>query len=226
MASHELKSPLTTILAYSDLLKRAGSLTDRQVEYITRIQAVTRRMNELVRSLVEQAQADWQAASRWEVCVLTVLAREVADELLPAATAQDLTLRVKLPEPPLYVWGDPSRLRQAIRNVLSNAIKYTPARGQVALALEERGAEACLSVTDTGLGIAPADLPLIFERFYRVRTTDRLDIEGSGLGLSIVKTIVEQHHGQVAVESELGQGSCFRFSLPLFSARPASSPIA
>jgi two-component system, OmpR family, phosphate regulon sensor histidine kinase PhoR len=197
-----------------DLLKRVGPLTERQLDYLNRIRAVTKRLSELVLNLVEQARTTGGLSPRPEPCCLVEMAEDMADEFSPSATTRDLTLAVDTGLAPLYVWGDAAALRQVLRNLIGNAIKYTPAGGRITLGVEARAKEVCVSVCDTGLGIPAADLPFVFEKFYRVHSQDRALIEGNGLGLAIVKTIVEQHGGSISVESQVGQGSCFRFSLP------------
>jgi signal transduction histidine kinase len=113
------------------------------------------------------------------------------------------------------VQGDPFQLKQALRNLVGNAIKYTPTNGTVSLAIDVQQYTVLLHVVDNGYGIPEEDLPLLFNRFYRVRTEAVKDIEGNGLGLAIVKSIAEQHGGHVHVESELGKGSCFTIALPI-----------
>jgi signal transduction histidine kinase len=113
------------------------------------------------------------------------------------------------------VQGDPLQLKQALRNLVGNAIKYTPIGGSINISLETGGDSVVVRVKDTGYGIPAEDLPFIFDRFYRVRNEDVKDIEGNGLGLAIVKSIIEQHGGQISVKSEPGKGSCFTFTLLL-----------
>lgn len=225
MASHELKTPITTLLAYADLLKRVGPLTERQIEYLNRMRAVTKRLSELVVNLVEQARTTGGLAPRPEPCCLVEMAEDLADEFSPAAAARELTLTLAVGPDPLYVWGDATALRQVFRNLIGNAIKYTPANGQIQLGVEARADDVHVWVRDTGLGIPADDLPYVFEKFYRVQRQDRAAIEGSGLGLAIVKTIIEQHGGSVSVESEVGRGSCFRFSLPALPPTNESTPV-
>jgi signal transduction histidine kinase len=145
------------------------------------------------------------------------LLNSVVEEFRPQAEAKGHTLTVRREGmgSALEATADDSRLRQVARNLIGNAIKYTPPGGQVAVTAEARGNTVQVTVQDTGIGIPPADLPHIFDRFYRVQTDATRDIEGNGLGLAIVKAIVEQHAGQIAVESTVGQGSRFSFSLPL-----------
>jgi two-component system sensor histidine kinase BaeS len=113
------------------------------------------------------------------------------------------------------VLGDPLQLKQALRNLASNAVKYSPRGASIELSAVDDGQSLALRVRDTGSGIAAEDLPFIFDRFYRVRNQSTRGIEGNGLGLAIVKSIAERHGGQVGVESQPGVGSCFTFLLPL-----------
>jgi two-component system, OmpR family, phosphate regulon sensor histidine kinase PhoR len=139
----------------------------------------------------------------------------LADEFKPQAQAKKQALTFQETEGNLKVEGDPLKIRQALRNLIGNAIKYTGEGGAVTLSTQSAGQTVHINVTDTGYGIPAADLPQMFTRFYRVRNNGHDDIEGNGLGLAIVKTIAEQHGGSVSVESENGKGSCFTFSLPL-----------
>jgi signal transduction histidine kinase len=126
------------------------------------------------------------------------------------------------------VSGDAALLRQAITNVVDNAIKYTPSGGEVTVGLsiraedEGRRSRAVVRVSDTGIGIAPDDQVRLFEKFYRVKRRDAPSVSGSGLGLSIVKSIVERHGGEVRVDSELNKGSTFYIILPLSERRPGN----
>jgi signal transduction histidine kinase len=106
-------------------------------------------------------------------------------------------------------------LQKVLRHLVTNAIKYTPEKGSIVISVQANQESGTVSVKDNGYGIPPKDLPLIFNRFYRAYSDEIKDIEGNGLGLSIVKSIVEQHGGQVNVESEYGKGSCFSIRLPL-----------
>ena len=111
-------------------------------------------------------------------------------------------------------------IRQVIANLVDNAIKYTPAGGTVIIDAHQERGKQYLSVKDTGLGIAPTDQARLFERFYRARRQETLSIKGTGLGLAIVKSIVQQHGGEVAVESRLGEGSTFTIQFPIHQELP------
>jgi signal transduction histidine kinase len=160
----------------------------------------------------------------------------VADEFKPQAAEKEQTLTLaldgladgKLRQQGLCVMADAPQLRRVINNLVSNAIKYTPTGGEVTLLGEVQTAlqQAKVQIQDTGLGIPPADQPFIFEKFYRVKTDDTKNIEGHGLGLTIVKSIVEQHGGKVWVKSDgvPGKGSRFGFSLPCVRLPESTTP--
>jgi signal transduction histidine kinase len=116
---------------------------------------------------------------------------------------------------PRMIQGDQGLLRHAITNLVDNALKYTPTGGTITVSVEERDDAMVVAVKDTGIGIAPADQVRLFERFYRVKRRETIDIKGTGLGLAIVKSIAEWHKGRVWVESQLGEGSTFYILVPV-----------
>jgi signal transduction histidine kinase/DNA-binding response OmpR family regulator len=214
-ASHDLKNPLTAIIGYSDLLQRVGNLAPRQVEFLNRIKLSSEQMLELVQDLLELARIDMGVDLKLELVDLREVAATVCDEFRSQTQFKQQTLTVDTGPAAIPARVDVNRVKQVLRNLLGNAVKYTPSGGRVALSAEIYERSARLRVRDTGLGIPEADLPFIFDKFYRVNAEDRKEIEGSGLGLAIVKAIAEQHGGQVAVESGLGKGTTFTLSLPL-----------
>lgn len=214
-ASHDLKNPISSITGFSALMSQAGPLNDQQVEFIDRIQFAAKNMNELVQNMLELVQIDLETQLKNETVDLRALIEEVADEFQPQAESHGLSLTFTKNGNPLKVKGDPLRLRQMARNLVGNAVKYTPAGGVVSLAVEQQENTGVFSVKDTGTGIPKEDLPFIFDRFYRAHNQGTDEVEGNGLGLAIVKSIVEQHGGKISAESEYGKGSCFRVSLPL-----------
>ena len=214
-ASHDLRSPITSIQGFNVLLKQAGPLNEMQREFITRIQAATETMQELVEDLLDLTNMELGAEQRFEALNVSSLIWELADEFQPQAEANTQLLAVGRTEPRSFVRGDALRIRQALRNLVWNALKYTPNGGVVMLSIEHRSDMACIHITDTGYGIPTGDLPHIFNRFYRVRNHGQSGIKGHGLGLAIVKSIADSHGGEVTVQSEVGKGSCFTFKLPL-----------
>jgi signal transduction histidine kinase len=132
-----------------------------------------------------------------------------------AARERDITLTVNLPDAALPIQGDPQRLAQVLLNLLTNALHYTPTGGAITVGATRHDHEVWLRVADTGAGIPTANLPYVFERFYRTDTSRASDKGGSGLGLAIVRSLVAVHGGRVWVESREGQGSTFTVALPL-----------
>ena len=217
--SHDLKNPITSIVGFSQLLSQAGPLNDMQKDFTQRIQTAAFSMTELVQNLMQLAQTDLNALQKHESVEMDALLSGVIDEFKSQASAKDQILRYDSPAIPAHVEGDLLQLKQLFRNLIGNAIKYTPRGGQVGLSTNVNGETVQVDVRDTGYGIPAEDLPCVFDRFYRVRTGTASEVEGNGLGLAIVKTIVEQHNGQLSVESELEKGSCFHVSLPLLTAQ-------
>jgi len=213
-ASHDLKNPIFAVLGYSDLLGKAGPLNQMQADFVGRIRNSAVQMQDLVLNLLEIGRMEMGTKLRLENVDLNEVLTNVVDEFRPQADAKGHTITVELSEPPVRINGDKTRLQQVARNLLGNAIKYTPNGGQVTVTSQVENQQVCVSFTDTGLGIPEEALPHLFEKFYRVRTDETQDIEGNGLGLAIVKSIIEQHSGKVQVESEHGKGSCFSIHLP------------
>jgi signal transduction histidine kinase len=125
---------------------------------------------------------------------------------------------------PLTVEGDELRLEQVLHNLISNAVKYSPAGGSIMVRVEQRGSRACVAVRDQGIGIPAASLPRLFTRFYRAENVDPLNISGMGIGLFVVREIVSLHGGTIEVDSQEQQGSTFTVCLPLATPAPASEP--
>ena len=148
---------------------------------------------------------------------LAAIVADAVDATQPAADAAGLTLETVLPDS-LIAWVDAGRVRQVVDNLLSNAVKYSEPGGTVALTLTLDGDEVELTVSDSGFGIAPADLERLFTRFFRGEEARERHIQGTGLGLSIVRSIVEAHGGTVSLASEVGVGSTGRVRFPLVSA--------
>jgi two-component system phosphate regulon sensor histidine kinase PhoR len=215
-ASHDLKNPITTIAGFSTLLGQAGPLNDQQKDFVSRIQGAAHNMSELVQNMMSLAQMDLEATQKHEAVELGALLSGIADEFTPQATTKEQTLSFDPLPLPAYVNGDLLQLKQLFRNLVGNAIKYSPKGGGIILATKVEKENIQVKIQDTGFGIPTADLPFIFDRFYRVRNGKNSEMEGNGLGLAIVKSIVEQHGGQISVQSEVNKGTCFSVSLPSF----------
>jgi len=225
--SHDLRSPLTTVRGYADLVGALGPVTEQQQQALDKIRRATVQMNELIGDLLDLGKIEAGIDMQIEPCQMGEIVAEVADNLVPNATLHGLDLKVGIaPELP-PVQGNAGRLRQVVANLVGNAIKYTPQGGTIHVSLGQKGKEIVLSVRDTGIGISPEDQEQLFQRFFRVRTPETEHIPGTGLGLAIVRSVVEVHGGRISVESDEGQGSTFTVALPVdgrgtTSARPST----
>jgi signal transduction histidine kinase len=232
--SHELSTPLSVITLLADNLEALYERLDdaKRRKMIRDIQKHAQVLNDLIEGVLEASRLDSERISYQRQAVnLAQVARQEAREQRILAQEKSQTLHVEGAEQ-LTVWGNDGQLRQIIRNLLGNAIKYTPDGGRIICectrlddqALPETawpgsadlspGHWAALRVVDTGIGIGQQDLPRLFERFYRVQAQG--NIRGTGLGLSIVKELTELHNGRIAVTSTLGEGSVFAVYLPLW----------
>ncbi|NLE52794.1 MAG: HAMP domain-containing protein, partial [Chloroflexi bacterium] len=207
--SHEMRTPLTTILGNVDLMRRMGP--DEQA--MTAIAGEARRMSRLVEDLLLLAKAD---AGRLPLEQAHVELDTLVLDVFRQGQMLSKTITVELGHvEPARVMGDPDRLKQLLLNLVSNGIKYTQSGGTVTLGLHRDNTHALLTVTDTGIGIPPEDLPHVFDRFYRVDKARSRAQGGTGLGLSIAKWIAEVHGGEITVTSAVDTGSTFTVRLPL-----------
>jgi len=216
--SHDLRSPLTAILGYVELIDRVGSINDTQREFIRRVQTSVHNITELVDDLLNLGRIEAGFDTRKEMVQIDQIIRISSEECSARAVEKDLKLIIDLQEqfPPLY--GNPIQIRQMVDNLLDNAIKYTPKGGAIKIAAKVEGSQVILQVIDTGMGIPLVDLPYIFDKFYRASNITAIQ-NGTGLGLSIVKSIVENHQGRIWVDSVINQGTKFTIILPLAEAR-------
>lgn len=212
--SHDLKNPISVVQSASHWLLQPEISDAKRSELVQSISRSAQRMNSLVSDLLELGKLDsGMGMQRHSVDICPVLL-DVVDEFGGQAMQNGLDLQLEAPAA-LHIDADPDRVRQALSNLLTNAIKYTPEGGSITVKATQKEDSAIFCVQDTGMGIAPKDQPYVFDKFYRAETTDTEEIEGSGLGLAIVKSIVAAHDGRVWLESTPKQGSSFFFSLPL-----------
>lgn len=213
-ASHELRTPIAVIRNKAGIALLDPPQLEETVTVLQEIRSETERLSLLLTNLLTLARGDEeQAPLEREVVVLDRLVETVAAATEALAAQQQVWLEVQIPHP-ISIMGDEARLIQVVMNLLENAIRYTNPGGRVRIELAQTSTAVHLTVRDTGIGIAPEHLPHIFERFYRAAPVRR-QTEGSGLGLSIVAWIVRSHGGSIAVESQVGRGSCFTITLPL-----------
>jgi signal transduction histidine kinase len=214
--SHELRTPLSTVLLQvSTLLKYYDRLSEEERRnMVAGVQQQTYVLREMVEDILELSRFDARRATlqrQW--FDLSVQCLDVIDSLALATREKHITVQVEGCDSPCYIQGDVSQLSRAIRNLATNAVKYTPPGGHVALRLERAEGGVRLAVSDTGIGIAPEEQKHIFDRFYR--TDQAMEMAaGTGLGLSITKEIVDLHGGHIELHSVPGQGSTFTVWLP------------
>jgi len=213
--SHELRTPLSMILAYAELLVSGemGELQEQQRGALEIILERTLVLRDLVEQITTLLGKETRAPVR-EAVDLTELVEAASADFKVLAERSGLTLSTEIGSAVPPVLGDAGQLRKVIDNLVANAVKFTPAGGQVTIRLGYADGQAVLQVSDTGIGIAPEHQERIFERFYQVDGTTRRRYGGSGLGLAVVKEITEAHGGAVSVQSQLGQGSTFTVRLP------------
>jgi signal transduction histidine kinase len=213
VVSHDLRSPLTTIALSTQLMQ--GSSADEQAEHLETILTTTRRMERLIQDLLDVTKIESSALSiRRETIDPAAIADEVIAAHRPIAAEKNIELKSSIETPLPEVCGDRDRLIQALSNLLGNGFKFTPAGGVVQLIAQAREGMVRFTVSDTGPGIAPSDLPHLFEPFWQARKTAHL---GAGLGLKITRAIVEAHGGSIHVTNASTGGACFTFDLPAAS---------
>jgi two-component system, OmpR family, phosphate regulon sensor histidine kinase PhoR len=212
--SHDLRSPLTAIVGYVDLIKRTGPLNDQQQEYIRRVQRSVKNITELINDLLDLGKIEAGLDTRFESLQLTSITNNVINGLFDRLTQKEMTLHIDVPEDLPPVLGNPLRLRQMVTNLVVNAIEYTKPGGRIEVMANYEKEQVILRVKDTGIGIPPGEQPFIFDKFFRANNVQTNSI-GTGLGLSIVKSIVDNHQGRIWVDSKPGQGSTFTVVLPV-----------
>jgi signal transduction histidine kinase len=213
--SHELRTPLASIKGFATTLLRQDVRWDEatQRDFLRIIEEEADRLTEIIDNLLDMSQVEAGVLRvKKESTQLRQLIREVVDEMRMRTEAHYFV--VDLPSELPRVWADARRIRQVLTNLIGNAIKYTKA-GQITVAFEVEQDHVVVSVSDQGEGIPPEYRDKIFERFFQVDGASTRRVGGSGLGLAISRGIVEAHHGKIWVESAVGKGSTFRFTLPL-----------
>jgi len=214
--SHDLRSPLTAILGYIDLIERVGPANVAQKEFLHRVGASVQSITTLINDLLDLGRIEAGIDTRREFVPLAALIRFSLEAVEEQAAEKNLELFCNIEEELPQVFGIPSQLSQMLANLINNAVKYTPAGGRIHLQAKREDGQIILQVEDTGLGIPFADQPHIFDKFYRASNVG-LNAPGTGLGLAIVKSIVENHKGRIWMDSVPGRGSKFTVILPVES---------
>ncbi|MGB8331273.1 MAG: HAMP domain-containing sensor histidine kinase, partial [Polyangiales bacterium] len=233
--SHELRTPLTSILGYAEMLQSgaAGALSDGQTEFLKTIHGKADQLLGLISSLLDLGRLEAKSLElHREPVDPRALLSDVGSTIVPGANRRNVALDIAVSDGTPKIWGDPVRLRQILLNLADNALKFTHEGGEVHLGAEagelESGSAAglgsalfaadrpavVLTVRDTGMGIAEENLSRIFDAFYQVDAGTTRAHGGAGLGLSIVKQLVDGHGGKIEVTSTLGEGTLFTVRLP------------
>jgi signal transduction histidine kinase len=217
IAAHDLRSPLSAISGYADLLldSEMDELTIQQQEFLSIIRAQANRMSRLTFDLLSLDQIErGQLRVMPVTCNVCELIQEVITVSRVEAVMRGITLQLEFPDIPLDVWAEPDRVLQILYNLLGNALKYTRSGGVVSVRATEEKDEVCLEFSDSGPGMTSEQLGSLFKLYYRTEDAQRSQIKGTGLGLFIVKSLVDAHQGRIAVESTLNIGTTFTVWLP------------
>lgn len=212
--SHDLRSPLTAILGYVELIERAGPTTEMQRDFIRRVQLNVHNITSLVDDLVSLGRIEAGFDLRREAISLEQLVRHSCESLHRSVEDRRIQLSLDLAHNLPSYYGNPLQIRQMVDHLLDNALKYTPQGGCISVQVTQEDQQAILQVSDSGMGISPVDLPYIFDKFYRGSNASA-ETTGTGLGLSIVRSIVENHKGRIWVDTSPDKGSTFTVVLPL-----------
>lgn len=218
--SHDLRSPITLIRGYATMLQMVGDLNEQQNGYLRKILNGIENMSHLVNNLLDLGRIEAGVGLQLDKQSAIVVIEKVLDDFQLQSAQKRVLLSTEIPEKNIpLIEADQDLLQQALHNYVDNAIKYTQPDGKVTIGLRIHPDYVIYEVRDTGLGIAPADLPHIFDKFYRSAAKGVKGERGSGLGLAIVKSIADRHGGRVWAESQLGKGSEFFLLIPLRQSR-------
>jgi PAS domain S-box-containing protein len=223
--SHDLRSPLTLMRGYATMMEMVGNLNEQQTTYVRKIITSVETMSRLVNNLLDLGRIEAGIDLQLEIIPVNDITERVIGALQLQATQKHIQLSYEMPPQTIpLVEADQALLQQALYNLVENGVKYTEAGGKVTLRICAEPDRMSFEVQDTGIGIAPVDIPRLFEKFYRGAQRESRKQTGSGLGLAIVKSIAERHGGNVHVDSQLGKGSTFSLSIPIRQPKRETRP--
>lgn len=228
MVSHELRTPLTSIKGYVDLLQSGavGQVNAEQSEFLGIIKTNTDRLVTLISDLLDISRIEsGRLELRRESIDLGLIIHQVISTFRPQLDAKNQQIKFDLADPKLILWADRDRVIQILTNLISNAHKYTPNEGSITISARAIDEQACIEIQDNGIGIDEKDQARLFSQFFRTNNPLAQQIDGTGLGLTITRSLVEMHGGKISVSSALGQGTTFRFTLPTqpYAVQPVDS---
>jgi two-component system sensor histidine kinase/response regulator len=221
VASHELRTPLAAIKNAVQLMLqgKTGEINENQKKFLSMAERNINRLTGILNSLLDLSRIEsGKIGLKFEELDLRGSIEFILSSLKPQADGKSIQLKMEIPEKLPSVYGDREKVEQILTNLVGNAIKFTPEGGEISVSakpLEEGEHMVAISVRDSGIGIPGDQLEKIFEKFHQVEDSLRRSITGTGLGLAITKGLVEAHHGKIWVESEVGKGSTFTFTLPM-----------
>jgi PAS domain S-box-containing protein len=216
IASHDLVSPLSTLMGYLSLMQTdSDQLSESHNEWVNTMMGLSDRMENLIHEIlsIERIEETYEP----EIVDIATLVSETIENHKLDVTDKSQDVKLSLPAEPIFIEGDPALLREVVTNLLNNAIKYTPSGGELQVSLARHNGSVVFEIEDNGYGIPEDKQSQLFQPFYRVVSDKTASIKGTGLGLHLVKNVVERHNGHIRFKSEYGKGSTFGFELPLMA---------
>lgn len=212
--AHDLKTPLSAIKSFIELLEAAGELNDKQQHFADRALSNVGRMQGIISALLEFARMEGTVEIDVDVCDLLEVVEDITAMTESLANEKQVEIHINIQPDAQFVQADSHLLGHVLTNLISNAVKYNRIGGHVYISSVDANDFVEIRVRDTGLGIPSSAIDRIFDRFYRVESKDHMKNEGTGIGLSIVKSVIDKHGGEIKVESIEDEGSEFIFTLP------------
>ncbi|PJF40542.1 MAG: PAS domain-containing protein [Chloroflexi bacterium] len=213
--THDLRNPLSAMNGFVELIARVDTLTEQQQRFLTRIEQTANKLYDSIGTLVDLAWIESGMPLEHRPLRLSELIEHTVIQLTPLAHRQGVTIAVSVQNPMPTIMGDPQRLQMVVHNLLRNAILYSKSDGSIVIHAWADANIAYCSVADQGIGINEHELDLVFDRLYRSSEADVLEKPGGGLGLTIARTIIQRHGGDITVSSIVHEGSTFTFTLPI-----------